>query len=138
MKKEALQTYMRQCEALAVKAGTKGNTPVGCIIVRNDKVIAAAEEATKTKEDVSCHAEMEAIRQARKKLGKDLSGAVLISTKEPCVLCGYAIRFHGIHTVVYKDEVSHLGGVTGPFPILTTTEVPETWPPPINIVHFEE
>lgn len=128
--------YMDICEELANSASEKGNTPVGCIIVLDGEIIGKGEEAAHSKEDISCHAEMEAVREARKLMGKDLSGAILLSTKEPCVLCSYAIRFHRINTVIYKDEVSHLGGATGPFPILTTTEVPENWAPPVKIVPF--
>ncbi|MEX0314976.1 MAG: nucleoside deaminase, partial [Allomuricauda sp.] len=90
--------FMAKCEQLANRAAFRGNSAVGSIIVVNNEIVAQAEEAVETKQDISCHAEMEVIREARKILGKNMSGAILYTTKEPCVMCSYAIRFHRIST----------------------------------------
>ena len=102
-----VQKYMEICESLAKKAASKGNSPVGSIIIKGGQIFAEAEEAGQSKQDITCHAEIEALRTARKKIGKDMSGYTLMSTHEPCVMCGYAIRFHKISTVIYKKSVSH-------------------------------
>jgi tRNA(adenine34) deaminase len=128
---------MERCEELAQMAETNGNSSVGSILMVGGKIIAEAEEASTSKEDVSCHAEMEVIRKARKVLGKDLRGAVLVSTKEPCVMCSYAIRFHRISTVVYKEKATFLGG-DGSYHILTTRNVPGDWGAPVRVVKLSQ
>lgn len=60
--------YINQCKTLAKSAAEKGNSPVGAIIVKDDKIISEAEEAVKSKNDVTCHAEIEAVRIAVKKI----------------------------------------------------------------------
>ncbi len=130
-------SVMERCEELAEMAETNGNSAVGSVLMVGGKIIAEAEEASNSKEDVSCHAEMEAIRKARKKLGKDLRGAVLVSTKEPCVMCSYAIRFHRISTVVYRQKATFLGG-DGSYHILTTRNVPGDWGAPVRVVQLKK
>lgn len=122
--------YMKICETLACSAFSKGNSAIGSLIVLDNEIIAQAEEAVYTKQDVSGHAEMEAIRKARKIIGKDMSGAVLISTKEPCVMCSYAIRYHKISYVVYKSRTENLGGFNSHFNLLTSNLVPKEWGSP--------
>lgn len=131
--------YMKRCEELAKVAGEKGNVPVGSVIVKECEIIAEAEEAGKTKNDITCHAEIEVVRAAVKNLGsKDLSGCTLYTTHEPCVMCSYAIRFHRISKVVYLHPVEYLGGITSSMPVLTTDEVPAHWGKAPEIVRFSE
>lgn len=58
--------YMEICIRLAKAAQIKGNPAVGCIIVKNGGIIARAEEASNSKGDITCHAEIEVIREAVK------------------------------------------------------------------------
>lgn len=134
---ENYQTYMEVCYQLALKAGGKGNAYVGCIILQGNKVIAKAEEAGHSKQDITCHAEIEAIRKARKIIGVDMSDCTLVSTHEPCVMCAYAIRFHKISKVVYKNKVNYLGSVSSTMAILTTDEVASHWSKPPQIIQFK-
>jgi len=129
--------YMKICETLAQSAASKGNSPVGSLIVLNGEIVAESEEAVATKQDVSCHAEMEVIRKARKVIGMDFTGAILVSTKEPCVMCSYAIRYHKISTMVYKEKASALGGVTSAYDLLVSEQVPEGWGPPVKCILIE-
>lgn len=93
--------YMRLCEKLAVGAAEKGNPPVGAMIVKDDKILSEAEEAGRSKNDITCHAEIEAVRIAVRKLkSTDLSECVLFTTHEPCIMCSYTIRFYKIKKVV--------------------------------------
>jgi tRNA(adenine34) deaminase len=134
MSDEELIKYMRLSDSLAKLAASKGNTPVGCVIVMKGKIISQAQEAGSSKQDVTCHAEIEAIRKARKKIGLDMSDCTLVTAHEPCVMCGYAIRFHKIKTVVYKNKVKHLGSISSAMTILATSNIPEHWSlPPIII-----
>ena len=129
--------YFDICNQLAFKAGEKGNASVGCIILHGNQIIVKAEEAGHSKQDITCHAEIEAIRKARKIIGVNMSECTLVSTHEPCVMCGYAIRFHKIGKVVYKNKVSHLGSVSSTMAILTTDGVPNHWGNPPQIIQFK-
>ncbi|WP_420603085.1 nucleoside deaminase [Flagellimonas sp.] len=135
---ENAQNFMARCEELASQAATKGNSPVGSLIVVDNKIVAEAEEAGATKQDVSCHAEMEVIREARKTLGKDMSNATLFTTKEPCVMCSYVIRFHRIGTVVFKEKSAELGGASSDYNLLVSQNAPKGWGPPVRCIHLKE
>lgn len=122
------ERYIRRCIELGNLAGEKGNSPVGAIIVKNGEIVAEAEEANKTKNDVTCHAEIEVIRNAVNTLGtNNLSDCILYTTHEPCVMCSYSIRFYKIRQVVFLHAVPYLGGYTSAFPVLNTDQVPESW-----------
>jgi tRNA(adenine34) deaminase len=110
---------------------------VGALIIKENKIISEAAEAGKSKNDVTCHAELEAIRIALKKTGSNkLSDCVMFTTHEPCVMCSYAIRFYGIKKVVYENSVPFLGGISSSMPLLTSKNVPPLWPNPPVIIHL--
>ncbi len=75
--------------------------PFGACIVKGDRVIAVARN-TVLKSDATCHAEMNAIRLASRKLKTfDLSGCVIYSTTEPCPMCFSAIHWARIDKIIY-------------------------------------
>jgi tRNA(adenine34) deaminase len=130
--------YIKQCEILAEEAAAKGEAPVGSVIIKDDEIIGEAIEASKDKNDITCHAELEAIRLAVKKLKTDdLSECVIYSTHEPCIICSYAIRFYKIKKVVFQHTVSYFGGITSSMPLLLTKEVPAHWGDVPVIVHLK-
>jgi tRNA(adenine34) deaminase len=131
--------YMRRCAMLGREAGARGESPVGSVIVRDEQVVAEAMEANRARNDVTCHAEIEAIRGAVRRLKtSDLSDCVLYSTHEPCIMCSYAIRFHRIGKVVYAHAVPYLGGVSSAMPLLKATDVPPAWGKAPVVVHLDE
>ncbi len=80
--------------------------PFGACIVKNGKVLAAARN-TVLKNDATCHAEINAIRIASKKLKDfDLSGCVIYSTTEPCPMCFSAIHWSRIGRIIYGTGIS--------------------------------
>jgi tRNA(adenine34) deaminase len=120
--------WMRLCQELAIQSFYKGESPVGCIIIRGDQVIAQCTENSNTKNDISYHAEMEAIRLAVSQLNtKDLSECTLISTHEPCVMCSYAIRYYGVSNVIFDHRSLYFGGTQDQPAILNTERVPAYW-----------
>jgi tRNA(adenine34) deaminase len=128
--------FIKRCGILAEDAATKGESPVGALITKNGEIVCEAIEASKNKNDISCHAELEVLRLAIKKLQtNDLSGCVLYSTHEPCIMCSYAIRFYKIKKVVYRHAVNYLGSVSSSMPLLISKEVPPHWGDVPEIVH---
>jgi tRNA(Arg) A34 adenosine deaminase TadA len=79
--------------------------PFGACIVKGDKVIAISRN-TVLKQDATCHAEINAIRKASKKLRTyDLSGCSIYSTTEPCPMCFSAIHWSKINVLVYGNTI---------------------------------
>ncbi|MDW3191055.1 MAG: nucleoside deaminase [Cytophagales bacterium] len=130
------QYYLSLCEQLAAIAQQNGNSPVGCVIVINGEIVAEGIESATSDQNITHHAEMNALQAAREQLGKDLSQATLYSTHEPCVMCAYSIRYHGVHTVVFKNKVTQLGSYSSAFNLLTSDEVPDSWPAKPAVIHI--
>lgn len=85
----------------------KDEVPIGCVIVSNSRVIARAHNLTETLNDVTAHAEMQAITSAANFLGgKYLKDCTLYVTLEPCVMCSGALSWSQISKVVIgaRDE----------------------------------
>ena len=98
--------YMRKAMEAARNALETGDVPVGCVIVKNDEIIAAGWNRRELG-DATAHAEVEAIRNASKALGTwRLEGCHLFVTLEPCPMCAGAIVNSRISAVYYgaKDE----------------------------------
>ncbi len=94
--------YMRMALAQAVEAAEQGEVPVGAIIVRFGRVIAAAANQRETLKDPTAHAEMIAITQAAEAIGGwRLEHCALYVTIEPCPMCAGAIVQARIPLVVY-------------------------------------
>lgn len=80
--------------------------PFGACIVKNGRVLAIARN-TVLEKDATCHAEINAIRIASKKLKSfDLSGCTIYSTTEPCPMCFSAIHWSGISRIIYGTGIS--------------------------------
>lgn len=85
----------------------KDEVPIGCVIVANDRVITRSHNLTETLNDVTAHAEMQAITSAANFLGgKYLINCTLYVTLEPCVMCSGALAWSQISKVVIgaRDE----------------------------------
>lgn len=76
--------------------------PFGCVIVKDNKIIAKGHNKVIKNNDPTCHGEIEAIRKACKKLNNfSLSGCQLYTTGEPCPMCLSAIVWANIDKVYY-------------------------------------
>jgi len=95
--------YFMQLALLeAEEAFEKGEIPVGAVVVLNNKVIAKAHNLTQTLNDVTAHAEMQALTSAFHYLGaKYLNDCILYVTLEPCVMCAGALYWAQIGKIVY-------------------------------------
>ena len=84
--------YMSQAYELAKKAASKGDVPIGCVIVRNGKVIAKGYNRRNKDKQVLAHAEIMAIKKASKVVGDwRLEDCTMYVTLEPCQMCAGAI-----------------------------------------------
>lgn len=84
--------YMSKAIKQAKKAAKIDETPIGCVIVRQGKIIAKGYNKRNKKGNVLCHAEIEAIKKACKKTGDwRLEDCSLYVTLEPCQMCAGAI-----------------------------------------------
>jgi tRNA(adenine34) deaminase len=126
--------WMRRCLELARQAHAAGNPPVGAVLVSAGKAIGEGMEATRTQGDITCHAEIEAIRDALLRVSVDeIRGSTLYSTHEPCVMCAYVIRHYQVGRVVVGVTVPSVGGFSSPYPLLRAEDV-ATWAGPPQIV----
>lgn len=94
--------FMEMALEEARSAALRGEVPVGAVVVRNGSVLARAGNRTREKNDVTAHAEIEAIRAAALVLGSErLIDADLYVTLEPCAMCATAISFARIRRLYY-------------------------------------
>ena len=86
----------------AVKAAEQGEVPVGAVVVCRDRIIGRGHNLTETLNDVTAHAEMQAVTAAANTLGgKYLNECTLYVTVEPCVMCAGAIGWAQLARVVF-------------------------------------
>jgi tRNA(adenine34) deaminase len=96
------EKYMKQAIKQAMKAQEKDEVPIGCVIVKDDKIIARGYNLRQSKQQSYAHAEMIAIQKACKKLGTwRLEDCDLYVTLEPCPMCAGAILQSRIKRVIY-------------------------------------
>ena len=99
--------FMRQALIEAQRAYDKNEVPVGAVVVANHRIIARAHNLVETLNDVTAHAEMQAITAAANVLGgKYLTDCTLFVTVEPCPMCAGALAWAQLSRVVYgaSDE----------------------------------
>ncbi|MCT4601694.1 MAG: nucleoside deaminase [Marinifilum sp.] len=99
--------FMKQAMQEAHKAFEADEIPVGAVIVSNNRIIARSHNLTERLNDVTAHAEMQAITAAANFLGgKYLKDCTLYVTLEPCNMCAGALAWSQISKIVYgaKDE----------------------------------
>ena len=94
--------FMKKALQEAEMAFEKDEIPVGAVIVVNNTVIARTHNLTELLQDVTAHAEMQAITSAANFLGgKYLKGCTLYVTLEPCQMCAGALYWSQISKIVY-------------------------------------
>lgn len=101
------EKYMRLALMEAGKALRCQEIPIGCVLVADDQIVGRGHNLTEALQDVTAHAEMQAITAAAETLGgKYLPECTLYVTVEPCVMCAGAIGWAQIRRVVYgaSDE----------------------------------
>lgn len=108
--------FMKQALKQAQLAFDQDEVPVGAVVVANEQIIARAHNFTEKLNDVTAHAEMQAITAASEFLGgKYLTDCTLYVTLEPCAMCAGALNWSQIGNVVYGalDEKRGAGRFNG-------------------------
>jgi len=119
--------FMNQALAEAKKAEQQDEVPIGAVVVCQGTIIARAHNLTETLNDVTAHAEMQAITIAANVLGgKYLTDCTLYVTLEPCGMCAGALGWSQLSRIVYGASDSKKGyttntiGIFHPKTVITT------------------
>lgn len=105
--------FVREALKEAKKASKKCEVPVGCVIVKDGKIISRAHNLTVKRNDPTAHAEILALKKASQKTGNyRLTNCVMYVTIEPCPMCAGAAVWSRLKEVVFGayDEKSGAAG----------------------------
>jgi tRNA(Arg) A34 adenosine deaminase TadA len=104
---------MQQAFAMRASAEARGDQAYGAVVVRNGEVVGFGPSRVVTDTDATAHAEMVAIRDASRHLGRaDLSDCELYSTSRPCRMCETAAYWAGVRRLYVGKNVEDVGAPT--------------------------
>ena len=97
--------FMLRAIELSLNSANNDGGPFGCVITKENKIIAEGSNKVTLSKDPTAHAEVVAIREACKKLNAfDLSGSDLYTSCEPCPMCLSAIYWSHIDNIFYANS----------------------------------
>ena len=106
----SLQHAMQRARELRDEAVRSGDQAYGAVVLRGAQIVGEGPSRVVSAGDPTAHAEMEAIRDAARRLGsRDLSGCVLVSTSRPCRMCEAAAGWVRIARMVHGDALTDAG-----------------------------
>ena len=104
--KESHEEFMAIALREARRSLREGNKGFGAVLVKDLRILGRTHDTEVTESDPTAHAEIKLIRSAaRRGLGKELEGSVIVSTHEPCPMCTGAIIWAGISEIVYGTSI---------------------------------
>lgn len=113
------ERFLRMALREAALSGEKGEVPIGCVIVKDGRVLGRGHNQMETLRDPTAHAEILAIGAACQALDNwRLEGCTLYVTLEPCPMCAGAILNSRVSRVVYGARDKRLGALGSTFSIL--------------------
>lgn len=116
--------FMSRAISEAKEALEKDEVPIGCIIVYQGRIIAKGHNLTEILNDVTAHAEMQAITSAASFLGgKYLINCTMYVTMEPCIMCAGALFWSQISKVVIGARDLHRGFIDKGVKLHPKTEI---------------
>lgn len=116
--------FMDHALELAREAADAGEVPIGCVLVRDGRILSQARNAMEELQDATSHAEVRAIARASGILGSwRLDDCTLYVTLEPCPMCAGAILNSRVGRVVYGAPDSRLGACDTHFRILADNPI---------------
>ena len=102
--------FMKEALKEAQKAFELDEVPIGVVIVAENKIIARGHNLTERLNDVTAHAEMQAITSAANAIGgKFLNDCAVYVTLEPCVMCAGALKWSRVGTLIYGADDQKFG-----------------------------
>ena len=103
---------MREALALAGEAGARGEVPVGAVALLDGRIVGRGANARESANDPTAHAELLAIQDAARTLGRwRLTGVTVVCTLEPCAMCAGAMVLARIDRLVYAASDPKAGAV---------------------------
>jgi tRNA(adenine34) deaminase len=114
--------FMRLALREAERAAEHDDVPIGCVIVNDGEVVAAAPNERELRGDPTAHAEVLALREAAARVGDGWrmpTGAVLYVTLEPCAMCAGAIVLARMPRVVFGATDPKTGAAGSVFDVLS-------------------
>jgi tRNA(adenine34) deaminase len=106
------ESWMREALALARDAGARGEVPVGAVALFEGRIVGRGANARESANDPTAHAELVAVREAARTLGRwRLSGVTVVATLEPCAMCAGAMVLARIDRLVYGAPDPKAGAV---------------------------
>ena len=119
------EPFMKRCIALAEKALSTGNPPVGALLVHQGQVIGLGVESSRATGDITFRAEISAIRHALAGGFEDLlTSSCLYTIRRPCIMCSYAIRHYRIPYIVYGTDSVFDNEPTSALNVLKANSIP--------------
>lgn len=116
--------FMKMAFQEAELALEKDEVPIGCVMISNNRIIAKSHNLTETLNDVTAHAEMQAITSGANYLGgKYLQNCTMYVTLEPCVMCAGALSWSQITKVVIGARDEHRGFINKGLSLHPKTEI---------------
>lgn len=116
--------HMRTALELARDAAQAGEVPIGCVLVRDGKILARTRNRMEEIQDATRHAEIQALSEASQVLDSwRLDGSTLYVTLEPCPMCAGAILLSRVARVVFGASDPRLGACTTHFRILSENPI---------------
>ncbi len=112
------EQWMREALVQAEAARAKGEVPIGCVVVMDEKILARGHNLSETDKDPTAHAEIVALRRAAGSIDdRRLVGATVYTTLEPCAMCAGALVLARVDRVVYGCSDPKAGAVSTLFSI---------------------
>ncbi|MDX2005236.1 MAG: nucleoside deaminase [Meiothermus sp.] len=109
------QAFMRRAAELRQQAVSAGDQPYGAVVVKDGRIVGEGPSRVVVSQDPTAHAEMEAVRDAARRLGsRDLRGCELYSTSRACKMCETAAYWAGISRMYFGSDVADAGAPTYP------------------------
>jgi tRNA(adenine34) deaminase len=103
---------MQEALALAREAGARGEVPVGAVALFEGRIVGRGANARETARDPTAHAELLAVQEAARTLGRwRLTGVTVLVTLEPCTMCAGAMVLARIDRLVYAASDPKAGAV---------------------------
>jgi tRNA(Arg) A34 adenosine deaminase TadA len=104
------KAFMAHAQALKRRAVEAGDQAYGAVIVKDGRVVGEGPSRVVVSRDPTAHAEMEAIRDAARRLGtRDLSGCVIYATSRPCRMCEAASYWASLSRIYFGDSLTDAG-----------------------------